>query len=277
MVENLTVARVPTDQLNREFKSVANRVWGTKWQVSVPADKVADVVQDLWVKYYSTPSFRQVLDECANGKHRRSIIRAEVITAFSEMAEADLLADNMNLYSVDSVKAALKDASSNKHLLDILPEAMARLRLRYAPYAEAIVDRYANGNVPESGSAAQRLTNAHTALTEEVNRTVRKHEYERAGTSLKNAVPAEERKGKGATSDPTAAMAMAVMASDEVRETFYGDDEYPIPYREVHEPSPSVPMNIFDHELQGMAQLDNYRASVFPELYPNERADYLGE
>lgn len=266
-----------SDELVKEFKRVAKRVLTLEWGSSIPADAAEDAAHELVVQYLEWPSFRESLASCENARHRAVIIRKMVDRIYSEMQDGSLVANNQVLYSTDSVKAALKDASTNKQLLDLMPEAMARLRDRHTPYAEAIVKRYGEGIVPAPGHDRDALKNAHKVLTDEVNRASRRLGETRNGPSLRNAVPAEERKGKGATSDPTATMAMAVMSSDEVRDAFYESDPLPVTHGVISEPSPNPVWNIFDHEFQGMPRLDNYRASVFPELYPNEKADYVAE
>jgi len=191
------------------------------------------------------------------------------------MCQSERLAANQETYSIESVKDELKGVSTNRRIVDLLPDAMKALDVRHAAYSEALRSRYLDEVIPEQGADAQLLTDAHRAITDEVNRLNRGDWVFRDGPSLKNAVPAEERKGKGATSDPTADMAIAVMSSAEARDVFYGEiPAYGLNVQLIHEPTPNPVWSIFDDDFRDMPGVHSYRASVFPDLYPNERSNW---
>lgn len=266
-----------TPKLLSEFRRSASQIHERSWSSAVSADQVEDVVQELAYNYLAKPHFRSILDSCKNAGHRYSIIKPLLHSLFAETCADERLATNQETYSIESVKDFFKGRSENKHLLALMPEALQDLETRHAPYAESLKSRYFYGIVPEQGADQTRLRDAHRVITDEVNRLNRGDWVFRDGPSLSNAVPAEERKGKGATSDPTADMALAVMASVEAREVFYGEDEtYSIPVRRITEPTPNPAWSIFDDDFRDMPGVHSYRASVFPELYPNERSTWNG-
>lgn len=262
------------ESLLREFKIGARREWLSTWGRSLPNEAVDDITQDLVVEYMSKPAMRQALACATNARHRGSIIRNHASQLFSKVYEESLRFDNQNIYSIAAVKDSLKGKSDNIQLGRLMGEALEELAARHRPFLEAIKARYVDGEVPAQGADAKRLQRALEALTEEVNRASRRLNENRDGPSIRNVVPAENRKGKGATSDPTAAMALAVIANDEVREAFYEDAPLAVPHRTIQPESKAGHLNIFDPELQGMPRLDMYRAMVFPDLYPNEKVKY---
>lgn len=265
---------ITTQQMN-EFATAASVAWGKRWKYSVPSSHIDDVAQDLGLRFLEDSTFREVVKSCRNSRHRVSILVTRAHELFGEIREGSLVANNRVLYSVSSVKELLKGRSSNKQLLDLLPEAMDRLRERHEPYAEVIESRYGRSEVPNTKTAENCLMNAHIAITGEINRANRRQAETHNGPSMKHAVPPEERKAKGGSSDPTYEMAMGVMSSDEAREAFYVEEPLPVPHKEITGGSSNPAWNIFDHEFMGMPGLDSYRASVYPDLYPNERSDYV--
>jgi hypothetical protein len=267
MVENLTMARVDLSKVFRKAAKAAH----AKWVTTLEPD---DVENALWVWYLENPYVCRKFESFDNQteaikyatNQANNILGADVSDSYVFSGQA--------VYSIESVKDSLKVRSTNTDLNRIMPVAMERLRSRNHRYATALESRYVLMVIPQSNAESQTLKDAHRALTEIVNQ-VQRDEARDHDKKHDIRIDPSTRKGSGGLSDPTASIALALIDNPAEREAFYESDPLPVTHGVISEPSPNPVWNIFDHDLQGMARLDNYRASVCPELYPNERADYV--
>ncbi|AOT24706.1 DNA binding protein [Mycobacterium phage Stasia] len=239
-----------------------------------------DLVQDLWVWYLERPETQRKLAELSKPEAIVTVRRA-AIQILTEQVLAGNNFNGKNLYSSEAVKDVLKDRSSNRYLKDIMPTALAALEKQNPGHREALRSRYDDGVIPAQGAPAQYLTEAHRAITEQVNIIVIT-----AGDVSSAAVNAETRKSSGGRSDPTADAAIALIEKgDEELEledkdgNVTGTTTYRTELANVFDdwitqsPSDSseVHLDIFDGMFNGDDGTSMYRAQVFPELYPDEK------
>ncbi|QHB38081.1 sigma-K factor [Mycobacterium phage Noelle] len=239
-----------------------------------------DLVQDLWVWYLERPETQRKLEELSKPEAIATVRRA-AIQILTEQVLAGNKFQGRNLYSSEAVKDVLKDRSNNRYLKDIMPTAMAALERQNPGHVETLRSRYEDGLIPAQGAPAQRLTEAHKAITEHVNIIVIT-----AGDVSSAAVQAETRKSSGGRSDPTADAAIALIEKgDEELEledkdgNVTGTTTYRTELANVFDDwitqspadSSEVGLDIFDGMFNGDDGMAMYRAQVFPELYPDEK------
>ena len=127
-----------------------------------------DLKQKLWEWYLETPSTQKKMADLSTNE----AIKTARMRALQLLSKEQLSANNfrgMNLYSSDSVKAALAGTSTNRYLKSILPIAMADLDKRNSGHAEALRSRYEDGIVPSDNAPQQVLKRAVKSLTEHIN------------------------------------------------------------------------------------------------------------
>jgi hypothetical protein len=264
----------------------------SRWGRDVHAE-VDDLVQDLWLWYYQTPSVSGKLEASAGAefsqeqvdKYARRIFAGYAGQLMAKQAlEADLF-EGKPLYSVGSVRAALRGDSDNKSLLRVLPSALDDLGRQNSGQREAIRLRYADGVVPETHSAAEKvLGRAVASLTAHIN--VEYISGDTSGRFQRNAaVTADARRSSGGYSDPTAEMALGLIAKgDQViqltdkdgnvngtttyREEFLADG---LPASKNYHRGGSDRDTIFDPEFSDIERAALYKAAVCPELFPDEK------
>lgn len=222
----------PLDKIFRRAVSRSCAEWG--WDESQYAD---DLVQDLWVWFLESPRVQtQFADLMGSGE--TALVRELCFKAAGQLMSKEAISSDVFqgrvLYSIDSVKDALKSRSTNKHLLDLIPLGLQLLhnqddesedRGNYRGYAEAIRLRYVDRVIPV-GNEADRLTKAHRALTIEVNNL--NLTFAEGTVGSVNVVFADLRKQKGKHGDPTGDTALALIAYGDDPIEFVDDDQNPI-------------------------------------------------
>jgi hypothetical protein len=236
--------------------------WGIEGEVD-------EITQELWEWYLQRPTTQEKM---ANLSDPERIVTAK--RAAHQMISRDVLEGNIAsqkvIYSTESVREALHGMSTNKYLLEILPEAKRVLGARNEAQAEAIRRRYDDGVVPAPDSAEHSmLRRAVKSLADEVNVMYLTSDDDGAGR--REAAAPNVRKRGGGYSDPTAGIALALMNNPGEREAFYEEWDSEDWYGEVDElEPPTFPVNIMDAAFNGMPGSEFYRAQVFPELYPHQ-------
>lgn len=187
---------------------------------------VEDLVNDLWVWYLESPATQKKLQDADEYLARRLVYKA----ALQKLAKESLSNDRFNgknLYSSDSVRAALRGESKNRYLVDVLPRALKALGDQNAGYAEEIRLRYDDGIVPELHSATEkRLSRAVKSLTEHVNiiaitAGVDSEGNISEGPGSRSAVFPETRRPRGAGhADPTGNTAIMLIEHPELRDEY---------------------------------------------------------
>lgn len=206
-------------QLDKVFKQAASGAlieWGLEGEKN-------DLVQDLWVWYLESPSTQRKMSDLSQPEQITTVkIRAH------QLISKKVLGGNVTtgkvIYSVDSVKTALKGESTNKSLPDLLILGMLELQQKDdrvddlgkpRGYAEAIRKRYEDNDVPVEADA-DRLSKALTALTDAINVL-----YLTSDDRGRHAMFPDLRKPNGRYSDPTGEMACSLIEKPEHREEFY--------------------------------------------------------
>lgn len=188
-----------TDGLFRKAAERALYDWH-KQQWDRQKDDLDDLVNDLWVWYLESPAVQKMVSEGSCW----SAVKRHAIQILAEQAQSRDAFDGKKLYSADSVKDVLKGRSRNRYLKSILGLAWERVEARNPVYSTALTQRYINGQVPASRTAAQlSLYYAVTALTEEVNLIYL--------TENPGAIPPGLRRRKGDQTDPTASVALGLL------------------------------------------------------------------
>lgn len=186
--------------------------------------ETTELINELWAWYLASPYIQKTLDSLSEGEAVKYARKQAFNILTKEIKDRDLFGSR-TIYSSDSIKDALLDRSSNRHLKDILPVALRNLDNKNPGYAEAIRARYTDGEIPSQGSGAVKLSRAMKALTEQVNITAlvagsfdsRNH----SGPKLRHAVMDPElRTSGGQHSDPTANMALALLTHPQMREEY---------------------------------------------------------
>jgi hypothetical protein len=253
-----------SEGLHRVFAHAAQGAL-VEWGIDGEAD---DLTQQLWEWYLETPSTQRKMAELSDPE-RIVTARLRAHQLISRNVLEGNIASEKVIYSTDSVREALHGLSSNKYLLEILPEAQEILGSGREEYAEAIRSRYEDGVIPvKEGGDAMVLSRAVKALTDEVN--VMYLSSDDSGVGRRDSVSPTHRKRSGSYADPTSGIAMMLMGNPSEREAFYEefDTEWCVSVRE-DEPV-SDPINIMDSAFNGMPRSEFYRAQVFPELFPHE-------
>lgn len=193
-----------------------------------------DLKQKLWEWYLETPSSQRLL-QSVQRHEALNLVKNRAIQLLSKKRSADNKWFDYNHYDTKNVKDALSGKSDNPYLDSILPDAFKELEESNESYAEAIKSRYVARVVPKQGAEAVKLTRAILALTEEVNElaiTADVADGDSDGPGSRsvafpkkvNRDSGEEpsgRRAKGGHSDPTAAIALALMDDPVMREEFY--------------------------------------------------------
>lgn len=189
-------------------------------------DGAEDLISDLWVWYLESPATQNKLEDSDEYLARRLVYKA----ALQILAKSSLSDDRFagkNLYSSENVKDALVGVSKNKYLIDILPRALKALDKKNPKQAEAIRQRYTDGDIPDKdGGAAMLLSRAVKSLTEHVNviaitSGVDAQGKGKEGPGSRNAIFPELRKAKGSGhSDPTGDTAVMLVLHPELRDEY---------------------------------------------------------
>jgi hypothetical protein len=136
--------------------------------------------QELWVQLMESPgSVAKLRDEFTDKTRVSALISMGHQIANKTFTANEIAAGNFR-YSVNQVKDILKQSAEREQnpeakpvmrsALKDLEAGMNRLKGKNAGYAEAVIDRYRNGNVPARGAATVKLSRALTALTTNMNR-----------------------------------------------------------------------------------------------------------
>lgn len=254
------------DELEELFKKAA-RAAIRQWVTCLPEE---DLSQELWYWYLSRPSVRAAFADLDTRAQLQLAIR-QAHRVVSEYTEKDHVFREDMFCSVDDVKQVLKGEANTGEISRLLPAAFSALSERHTRYSDALMSRYRDGNVPEQGAAAQLLSDALAALTQEVNRLKGGEGLAvHGGPKLRNPVPAEARKLQGSHSDPTATAALALLAGSREAQELYIDDWSGVNVVPATESKP-YQLSVFDAEFNDMPRIEMYRAYVFPDLYPEER------
>lgn len=205
--------------MDKTFRKAAAKAlveWGRE-------EGLEDLVQAIWVWYLERPGTQDKFAQADEFLVRNLAYRA-ALQILSGEAVTDDVFTGRSLYSVDSVKDALKGETTNRHLPELVELALEAVQQRDADredegkprdYAEAIRSRYIDGIVP-AGPDADRLFRALTAVTEEVNVL-----YLTSDARGRHAMFPDLRKANGGHSDPTGEIACTLIDYPELRDEFY--------------------------------------------------------
>jgi hypothetical protein len=189
-------------------------------------DGVEDLINDLWVWYLESPATQRKLQE-SDEPLARSLAYKAALQILAKNALSNDKFSGRNIYSSDSVRAALRGQSKNRYLVDILPRALKSLDAQNSGYAEALRSRYIDGTVPEVHSAVEKkLSRAVKSLTEHVNiiaitAGVDSKGNVNQGPGSRSAMFPETRRSKGnGHADPTADTAILLIEHPELREEY---------------------------------------------------------
>lgn len=187
---------------------------------------VDDLINDLWVWYLERPGTQQKLEEADDYLARRLIYKAALQILAKQSLDSDEF-QGRNLYSSDSVRAALRGESNNRYLLDILPLALRALDRQNRGQAEAIRSRYIDRVVPEADTAeAAKLKRAVRSVTQQVNiiaitASMDSEGKISEGPGSRSAVFPETRRPKNAGHrDPTGDTAVLLIEHEELRDEY---------------------------------------------------------
>jgi hypothetical protein len=256
-----------SDQLHKVFAHAAQGAL-VEWGIDGEAD---DLTQQLWEWYLQRPTTQTKMTGLSEPEQIVTAKRAAHQMISGNVLEGNIAGEKV-IYSTDSVREALHGLSTNKYLLEILPEAEDILQARHEEYAEALRSRYTDGVIPlKEGGEAMVLSRAVKALTDEVN--VLYLSSDDSGVGRRDSASPNHRKRGGGYSDPTSNIALLLMGNADEREAFYeelDDGDWSVGFRE-DEPA-SDPINIMDSAFNGMPRSEFYRGQVFPELFPHEDA-----
>ncbi|AHJ86418.1 hypothetical protein 40AC_55 [Mycobacterium phage 40AC] len=209
-------------------KGARKALWAWKQDDS----ELDDLTNDLWVWYLERPSTQRKMAKLTDNEAVETVkIAALQMLSGKQLSSNEF--NGRNLYSSEAVKDALRRASTNRYLVDILPLAIKSLDKQNEGYVEAIRSRYDDGVIPAQGSDAVKLTRAVKSLTEHVNviaitAGVDADGNVTEGPGSRHAVFPETRKTKGeGHSDPTADIAIMLIEHPELRDDYL--EETPIP------------------------------------------------
>lgn len=247
-------------------------------------EAVDDLVQDLWLWYYATPSLQARVGAAdTDAGVRRSFTQHAFQLLSKQQLESDVFGNRV-MYSVEAVKAALAGTSTNRYLLRILPAALADLERQNGRYRESVRLRYEDDAIPH-GPQADNLRHALVALTKHINVEYITDDTGAARFTRNSAVTAEARRGSGGYSDPTADTALGLIAKgDEVLELTDKDGNVTgtTTYREefladgfsinkADHRSGADRDTLSDENFSDIERAALYKAQVFPELFPDEK------
>lgn len=200
------------------------------WKQS--SDGEEDLIHDLWVWYLERPGTQAKLQEADEPLARRLVYKAALQILAKQTLDSDEF-QGRNLYSSDSVRAALRGQSKNRYLLDILPLALKTLDKQNSGQAEAIRARYTDGAVPDRASSEEaKLKRAVKSLTQQVNiiaitAGIDSDGKVSEGPGSRSAVFPETRRAKNSGhADPTGDTAVLLIEHPELRDEYLR--EYPL-------------------------------------------------
>ena len=213
-----------TDNTIASLFSKAARSALFSWKQST--EGLEDLINDLWVWYLERPGTQKKLQESDDFLARRLVYKAALQILAKQTLDSDEF-QGRNLYSSDSVRAALRGESTNRYLLDILPTALNSLDRKNPGHAEAIRVRYIDGVIPpKEGGEAMLLSRAVKSLTEHINIiaiTAGMDSEGRVsqGPGSRSAVFPETRRPKNAGHrDPTGDTAVLLIEHEELRDEY---------------------------------------------------------
>jgi hypothetical protein len=136
--------------------------------------------QELWVHLMERPgSVAKLRDEFGDKDRVSALIEMGHQIANKTFTANEIASGNFR-YAVNEVKDILKQSAEREHnpeakpvtrtALKDLEMGMQRLKGKNAGYADAVIDRYRNGNNPVRGAASKRLERALVSLTTHMNR-----------------------------------------------------------------------------------------------------------
>ena len=264
--------------LDRLFRKAAQSVIAD-WCIE---DGLDDLTQDLWVWYLERPLTRKKMSVLSEGEKIVTLKKAANQIVSRKVLENNV-ASGLVTYSSEAVKDYLKGKSNNKYLRRLVPKAMEIVASRNPGQAQAIVDRYEKGEVPDQGEHFV-LVRALKSLTAEVNVLMLTEE-----PKGRSAVFPETRRSKGGHSDPTLDAVLGLLSdkADKRIQTVdthkepTGDTSYRVEMLSVFDDwfARTIPpegtrksyMSLTDNFFNGGHRSEMYRAQVAPELFPNEK------
>jgi len=193
-------------------------------------DGIDDLINDLWVWYLESPATQKKLQD-SDEPLARSFAYKAALQILAKNALSHDKFSGKNLYSSDSVRAALRGQSKNRYLADILPQALKSLDRQNPGYAEALRSRYIDGVVPEPHSAIEkRLSRAVKSLTEHVNiititAGVDSKGNLSEGPGSRSSIFPETRTARGSGhADPTGDTAILLIEHPELRDEYLREE-----------------------------------------------------
>ena len=227
--------------MNAVFKKAAKSALAA-WcsgQWDLQQQELDNLTNDLWVWYLESPSVQTKLDT-SDPKLVHSLC---VQTALRRLSSQTLEADTFNgrtLFSMESVKDALKGRSTNKYLKAILPLAMDAVQHKddQTPgreYAEALRKRYTDKVIPNNKHDENKLVYAHRAITDEVNVNYLTSDVK--GIGSQSVMYPALRKAGGSHSDPTGGTALLLMEHPELVSEYLE----PTPWQQITRGAASEP------------------------------------
>ena len=159
-------------KLRETIKKAAQSV-AYNWPGIVDTD---DAEQMITLKLLESPRSIDKILEMDRAAQYRAVVGIGHQIASKERADYDHFKGSYR-YSVKEVKDALQAGvlvEDFDHFQDVvfdLIEGLTTLTKRSPQYVDAILDRYADFNIPPKGAAAVRLSRALEALTTEMNKS----------------------------------------------------------------------------------------------------------
>ena len=201
-------------QINRIFQKATRKAL-VGWETDI---NTTELINELWAWYLERPYVQKQFEELSEAK-LVGFARRQAINLLSQGAKDRDLFESRNIYSSDSIKAALSGNLKSGYLSSILPFAMDALDSKNAGYAEAIRIRYEDGVVPpKSGGEAMKLSRAVKALTQHVNIIALTAGDGNGKPKLRRPVDPSNRSAGGVHSDPTANIALMILDHPELRD-----------------------------------------------------------
>lgn len=192
-------------------------------------DGIDDLINDLWVWFLESPATQKKLQE-SDEPLARSLAYKAALQMLAKNALSNDKFSGKNIYSSDSVRAALRGESKNRYLADILPRALRALDLQNAGYAEALRTRYIDGVVPKEHNDEMKLSRAVKSLTEHINiiaitAGVDSKGNLSEGPGSRSAVFPETRRARGSGhADPTGETAILLIEHPELRDEYLKEE-----------------------------------------------------
>ena len=188
-----------------------------------------EIINELWAWYLESEYIQRQFDEL-NEAQLVKFARRQAINKLSRDAKGRDLFSGKLSYSSESVKEALKGKSKNRYLNSILPRALKALDRQNDGYAEALRSRYIDGVKPACKTGQNALTRAHKALSEHVNIIALVASGATGdGPKLRlrgGMMDPGSVSGGGDYSDPTAGIALTLLANPALRDEYLGEDPF---------------------------------------------------